>query len=200
MDNLENTIVEITAELDNIDSKREGIIAINRKLNRTSGRGIARIVKGEDPTDNLLEARELMKNLSNEIVDVVSLTSWRFTNAGVEEYVEFEILYSIINGNVIPKPVDLLVPSWMWITGLADVMGELRRIILNRLLVNKVDEAKELLNSMQIIYDLIVSLDFSKSIISNLRKKIDVARIKIERTESDVVNASMSQKFRLNTQ
>ena len=200
MDNLEKTIIAITKELDNIDTKREGIIAINRKLNRTSGRGIAKIVKNEDPTDNLTEARKLMKALNDDISEVVSLTSWKFTNSGVEEYVEFEILYSIINNLDIPKPNDIMVPSWFWITGLADVLGELRRIILNRLLVDKLDEARVLLVSMQKIYDMIVSLDFSKSIISNLRKKIDVARITIERTESDVVNASMSQKFRLNTQ
>jgi translin len=196
MDTLEKTITDITQELDNIDTKREKIISINRKLNRTSGRGIARIVKNEDPKDNLTEARKLMKIINEDIVEVVNLTSWKFTNSGVEEYVEFEILYSIINNNDIPKPDDIMVPSWMWISGLADVMGELRRIILNKLLVNKLDEAKELLEKMQIIYDLIVGLDFSKSIISNLRKKIDVARITIERTESDVVNASMSQKFR----
>ena len=166
---------EVIDELDIYDRKREELIALTRKLNRASGRGIAHL-------------RDLTKGI-NELMEVLGpITSWSTTSSGTEEYCELEILHAITKDKELPSPAQLLVPSWIWISALGDVIGELRRLMLTTL-TEDLAQSKLYLEQIRDLYDTIVGLDFSKSLVPNLRRKIDVARSLIERCESDYANA-----------
>ncbi|MCY3410870.1 MAG: hypothetical protein INQ03_04450 [Candidatus Heimdallarchaeota archaeon] len=185
-----NTVVE---ELDSLDIERENIISKTRELNRLSGRGIALLVKNQDAKSMLMDCRRVYLEIYEKMSSMAAITSWNITNSGVEEYAEFEILYSILTERTIPSPKKLQIPTWMWLPALGDVTGELRRVILNNLLIDQFELGLELLQIMQEIFHELRGLNFSKSLVSNLRKKIDVARITMERTESDILNYKLSK-------
>ncbi len=196
MQKLSETLANIISDLDNYDIKREKVIILARKLNRISGRSIGQLINGKNMNKNLENARSIMKNIKQEIEHIIGLTSWKIIQSEVEEYCEFEIMNAIVNNYEIPLPDKLLAPSWIWISALGDVMGELRRLILNRIINNNIAEGRDFLKKMQIIFDEIYGLDFSKSMIPNFRRKIDTARVTIERTESDMANALVSLNLR----
>ncbi len=184
---------EIIIELDSYELIREKVIAITRELNRLSGRGIALLVMGK-PVDDLYDkGLKSYGKLAGLIKDIIPIVSWKSAASGVEEFAEFAIMYSLLNEKGIPSPKELDIPNWLWLAGLGDVVGELRRVILNRLLADNVSDARKYLKIMQDIYYLISGLSFSKAIISNFRKKVDVARMTVERTESDVLNYMLSR-------
>ncbi len=196
MENLSTLVDEITSKLDHLDLLREEVLKLARKLNRLSGRGIGKIIKGQECTSNLLDTRSIIVKISEIMSTLAPALSWKITNTGIEEYIEFEILNAIISKVSIPGPQDLNVPYWMWLTGLGDVPGELRRIILNKFINGEIEETRPLLQSLQEIYLQMSGLDYSKSLIPNLRRKVDVARAVTERTESDFAHAIISNNIR----
>ncbi len=191
-----NAILDpILEELDIYDNNRETIIQLTRNLNRESGKGIAAIVKGRDPQKFLESTRITYAKLLPIMEATASVLSWNVSSSGVEEYAELEILNAIVTQHSIPGPSDLKIPSWIWITGLADVVGELRRIVLRNLLATNIPQAQVHLDQMNAIYDAIIGLEFGKQIAGSLRKKVDTARYLIERTESDMLMASLGWKI-----
>ncbi|MHA2278328.1 MAG: hypothetical protein ACXAC2_21315 [Candidatus Kariarchaeaceae archaeon] len=198
MEELPKILTGIIKNLDQIDSMREEVLTLTRKLNRLSGRGIAKVVMNQEYELNLSESRTIMSQVASHMKTLAPITSWKITISGVEEYVEFELLYALIRGIEIPSANKLRVPEWLWLTALADVPGELRRVILNKLIMGDTQKAGELLRSLQEIYSLMAGLEFSKALISNLRKKIDTIRAVTERTESDFAHALIAEKNRSN--
>jgi translin len=195
MEKLKVLVDKVESELVQLDEHREKVIKLSRKINRVSGKGIARIVKGEECGPLLQEARTIISEIGEVMRDLAPISSWKITGSGVEEYVEFEILFAIVFGNDIPDHETLQVPSSLWLTGLADVPGELRRILLNNLIGGKLAEASELLDKLQLIFNQITGLEFSKNIVPNLRRKIDSVRMLLERTESDFAHAKIRQNI-----
>lgn len=191
-----NAILEpVLEELNTYDTNREAIIQLTRHLNREAGKGIAAIVKGNVPDRHLKSTRETYQKLRPIMEATANVLSWNVSASGVEEYAELEILNAIVKRKPIPDPKSLKVPSWIWITGLADVVGELRRIVLRNLLTKNIPQAQKHLEQMNAIYDAIIGLEFGKQIANSLRKKVDTARYLLERTESDMLMASLGWKI-----
>lgn len=195
MTDISEIVNELLGELDGYDQQREQVIKLTRKLNRISGKGVASLVKGEKVDSMLEEARQIMAEINQVMGDIAALTSWKITNDGVEEYAELEILNALVNDQTIPRPQELKIPSWVWISSVGDVIGELRRLTLNCIIRDEIDKAEHYIAHMQDIFKEIRGLSFSKNLIPNLRKKTDVARILVERTESDFVTWKMTEKI-----
>ncbi len=70
--------------------------------------------------------------------------------------------------------------------GLADVVGELRRYVLDKLRRDQIEDLNEVLEKMESLYELLFSLDYPKGITQDLRRKTDVARGIIGRTRGDL--------------
>ena len=102
MKELTTIIAGIIQNLDQIDLIREDVMKLTRKLNRISGRGIAKVVMGQECEYNLSESRDIMHQVASHMQTLAPITSWKVTISGVEEYVEFELLHAIIQGNDIP--------------------------------------------------------------------------------------------------
>ncbi len=191
INNLTDLINPIVNHLDELDNNREKVIQLTRKLNRESGKGISKLVRGESADESIEACRSLAQQLAQLMKLMAPVIGWNTPAQGIEEYAEFEILYAIVSGSPLPSPNDINVPPWLWLTGLADVVGELRRIILRHLLENRIDVARGFLSTMGQIYDEIAGLEFGKQIAGTLRKKIDTARYLMERTEGDMLMATL---------
>jgi translin len=103
-----------------------------------------------------------------------------------QEYIEAICLHAIINKLSLPDPADCNVSDVNYLLGLADVIGELRRFILDKIRVGETDDLDQILDNMEDIYSHLFSLDYPKGITQDLRRKTDVARGIIEKTRGDI--------------
>ena len=73
-----------------------------------------------------------------------------------------------------------------YLLGLGDVIGELRRYVLDQMRRDEIEKLDDILNEMENIYTQLFSLDYPKSITQDLRRKTDIARGIIEKTRGDI--------------
>ncbi len=107
-------------------------------------------------------------------------------SAAWQEYSEANIFYVLVKDSKFITPQELDVPSVEYVLGLADVIGELRRLVLDHLREGNVKKAEENLQIMDKIYLELLALDESYMLVPGLRRKSDVARKIIEITRGDV--------------
>jgi translin len=72
---------------------------------------------------------------------------------------------------------------------MAEVIGELRRYILDSLRRDNVDRCEELMEVMDEIYGVLVTVDFPEALTSGLRHTTDAMRAVLERTRGDLTVA-----------
>jgi translin len=78
------------------------------------------------------------------------------------------------------------VPLVDYVLGLADVIGECRRVVLDALREGDAEKGEEYLKTMDGIYVELMALDEAYMLVPGLRRKCDVARRIIETTRGDV--------------
>jgi translin len=83
----------------------------------------------------------------------------------------------------------LKVDAGAYINGMAEVIGELRRYILDALRRNAVDGCQEFMDIMDEMYSVLVTIDFPEGVTSGLRHSTDAMRGVLERTRGDLTMA-----------
>jgi len=169
------------------EQKNELMRAV-RRTTKLAKRAIFSIHKGE-----LDEARKLLDEAKKELAEMRAFLNARPGVASInvlgpafQEYSEAEVLLAIVSGSDIPGPDELGVPPSDFLLGLADVVGELRRRALDALKSGRFREAEACLELMEEIYMELISLDEAQAILSELRRKCDIARRLIEATRGDI--------------
>jgi translin len=167
---------------------RERALPSSRRIVVLSKQAVMAIHRNEFDVarKRLNEAKSLLKEI-DEIATHPGLNI-NFMRVAYQEYVEANILFSIELEGRYPKPEELNVPSLSYLLGLADAVGEFRRKALDALRVGNIEKAEISLNIMEDIYANLLPLDEAFSLVSELRRKCDVARRLIEITRGDVTN------------
>ena len=158
-----------------------------REMIRECARGITYI-----HNDKIGEAQEILKSIEKKHKSLSTFED-RFgyiIMQAYQEMAEMQIFYDIKNNNLIPTPNNLEINYDSYILGLMDVVGELKREVLNALHKNDIESAKKYYNKMVEIYDTTRHIRFAEPILPGFRKKQDVARIQIENAGSDILKRS----------
>ena len=79
---------------------------------------------------------------------------------------------------------------------MAEAIGEGRRRILDLLRTGEVDEAGRLLDELEDLYGVLVTMDYPDAVTMNLRRSTDVARSLIEKTRGDLSVAVVARDLR----
>ncbi len=161
----------------------------SRRVTKLAKRAIFAIHKGslEEAREMLSEAREELRKLRALLLENPDVAGLGILNPAYQEYVEAEVFLALVSGSEVPGPEELEAPPEQYILGLADVIGEFRRRALEALKEGRLSDAEECLSTMEDIYIELISLDEAQAIISELRRKCDVARRLIEATRGDIV-------------
>ncbi|MBD3212566.1 MAG: hypothetical protein GF311_08155 [Candidatus Lokiarchaeota archaeon] len=186
-DILEDNFQKITNVLDNLDENREEVLKISRKIVRECSNAIKSIHRNNFNEYNTKIQRieqdlESMRNLINESPGYL----YKYLKTPEQEYVEAIILNALINNKKVPDHIQLNVDALNYTLGLADVVGELRRHVLDNIRNANVEEINEILEKMDEIYSNLFSLDYPSGLTKDLRHKTDTARNLIEKTRADV--------------
>jgi translin len=121
--------------------------------------------------------------LADEYPDIIY--SGMFS-ATLQEYAEANIFLELIQNSRFVTPKELNVPPADYVLGLADVIGEYRRLTLDALREGDVEKSEECLKIMDEIYVELMAMDEAYMLVPGLRRKCDVARKVIESTRGDV--------------
>jgi translin len=141
----------------------------------------------------MLEAEKMVKDATNKIDKLQKLAKQypdiiycgMFSDA-LQEYAEANIFLTLIKENRFITPKEIKVPSIEYTLGLADVIGEYRRLSLDTLREGKVEKGEEHLRVMDEIFIELLALDEAYMLVPGLRRKTDVARKIIETTRGDI--------------
>ena len=90
-----------------------------------------------------------------------------------------------MRGETVPTPQEIGVGEAPYLNGIGETVGELRRFILDKLRHGQLERCEELLDAMDDIYYVLISMDYPDAITGGLRRTTDVARGLIERTRGE---------------
>jgi translin len=190
-----NAIDQLTAR----HQAREQALAISREVVRFSANAI-RAVHREDfeeahrlieQASQRLKATEPIRQENPEIYYAGFLSDAR------KEYSEANITLAIVSGRAIPRPEELDVDSTDYLNGIAEVIGELRRYILDALRRDAFDRCEGLMEVMDEIYGILITIDFPEAVTGGLRRSTDAMRGVLERTRGDLTLSLRQKKLEM---
>ena len=139
---------------------------------------------------NIWSRHEQIKEaLSEELEAYPDLYHAGYTQDAFKEYAEASIVDALFSGEPLPDPDELNMEYAAYLGGLGEAAGELRRRTLDILRHNQSEEAERLLQMMDEIYGLLVTVDFPDAITGKLRRLTDVVRGIVERTRGDLTTS-----------
>jgi translin len=130
----------------------------------------------EEASSNMDSARTLLEELRISAKDDL----YKYVAVAEQELVEAYSLKAIMNGSAIPTMEDLQVSGQSYLTGLLDCVGEVKRLVYDRMRSGKEKDVEALFALMQEIYGSVYPFAVYDNVVSGLRKKLDVARMLIE--------------------
>jgi len=185
---LRDILDEVKRELTKKERTREVAHEDMRKATNFSKQSILRHhQKKQEEAEKLIEkAKELILRLHTMAKEYPSIIYGGMFSAALQEYSEAAIFLTLAKETRFATPKELGVPSADYVLGLADVIGEYRRLALDALRVGDAERGDECLKTMDEIYLELTALDEAYMFVPGLRRKCDVARRIIETTRGDV--------------
>ena len=170
------------------NAAREQALARSRELIRICARCIRAVHRQEfDPAAEMLrEARGIGDQMSRDLAHHPDLYYAGYTQDALKELVEATATLRMVRGEPLPSPLELGIPPPAFLNGLAEAAGELRRYLLDRLRAGDAEGCERLLEMMDDIYSLLITLDYPDAITGGLRRTTDVTRGILEKTRGDL--------------
>jgi len=170
------------------DKVRENAHEDMRKATSLSKQAILRIhQKKFDEAKKLLQsATEAILRLQGLAEDYPEIIYGGMFSAALQEYAEANIFLKLIEESRFVTPKEIKVPAVDYVLGLADAVGEYRRLTLDALREGNVAKGEKCLELMDEIYVELMGMDEAYTLVPGLRRKCDVARKIIEITRGDI--------------
>ena len=191
MHKLESIANQIREKFDIRTARRDQALAEARQLTRACSLAIRAVHRDDKEVmeGHLRDARSLADKLRSELANYPDLFYAGYTQDALKEFVEANVTCALIQNQPLQTPEELNVEEVTFLNGLAEVVGELRRRILDILRSGYSEEAERLLGYMDEIYSILVTMDYPDAITNGLRRQTDLARGIIEKTRGDVTSS-----------
>ena len=188
MATLKTILREVKKELVQKNKMRENAQESMRKVTSLSKQAILlihqkRLEEAKKLVESSKEAISRLQGLAKEYPQIIY--SGMFS-AALQEYSEANIFLGLIEESRFVTSREINVPSVDYVLGLADVVGEYRRLALDALREGDAEKGEKCLKTMDEIYIELMALDEAYMLVPGLRRKCDVARRIIESTRGDV--------------
>lgn len=176
---------------------REQAIAISRVLIQQCAGTIRATHRGEysAAASQLCEAASTAARLRAAVDAQPHLLMAGYTQDALKEYVEANCVYAFLTSTELQSAEALNVEPAAFLNGLCEAASELRRAILDRLRHGQVEQSETLLDVMEDVYILLMSIDYPDAITGGLRRNTDSLRGVLERTRGDVTAALRQERL-----
>ena len=197
VEDLEAIATELRPKFAAEDEAREKALRSCRQVIRHSADAIRAVHRQEqDKAKGLLDsAHELLRELNHDLAKHGRLLHSGFVHDAQKEFAEGYITLALIAGEGLPKPEALGISNAAYLDGLGESVGELRRYILDSLRRGDFSRCEELLDIMDEIYGILITMDFPALLAHGLRRTTDAIRGIIERTRGDLTVALRQKKL-----
>ena len=188
--------------IDQLNSRhqaRERALAVSREVIRFSANAIRAVHRAEfDEARRLIDEGATRLKVTRPIREQNPEIYYAgFLSDARKEFTEANVTLAVVSGAKIPSPEDLDVDPPAFLNGLAEVIGELRRNILDALRRDAFDQCEEFMEVMDEIYGILVTVDFPEGVTGGLRRSTDAMRGVLERTRGDLTLALRQRKLEL---
>ncbi len=198
---LEEISARIRENFDAKDSVREDGLKISREVVREC-RAATFALHAQDfqkANRSIKAAEEALEKLEVIFIRYADIYYAGYVEHAQQEYSEVPVLRSLLmeegEPKSVPSPDELRVEYAAYLNGLGDVVGELRRHVLDLIRRDSFGKAESFLGIMEDIHAALMDFDYPDAITKGLRRKTDVSRGLIEKTRGDVVNAIRQKKL-----
>ncbi len=179
-------IGKIVKVLEMRESEQDKILGSTREIIRHCSNGIKLIHAGE-----IAKAKKDIEAAMKKVAPFSKTVEFSHLLTQVyQEIAEARLLLAAVGEKPLPSYEELGMPFEPYLLGLCDLIGELRREMLEMLKKGKKKDAERYFELMSGIYDELMPVRFSNSLLPNFRKKQDVARSQVEQARSELVRAT----------
>jgi translin len=188
VERLYSIVEDIDEYISRKDKVRESALKQSRIVVRLSGEVINAIHRKEKTEKIWNRLRKEGKKLKKTITDFPELCYTGAVESAFMELSEAFIFSAVLNDEEPPNAEELEVTEEAYILGLADVIGELRRELLEDLKGGNIERANSIMKKMEKLYEMVMRFDYPSGLLP-MRQKQDTARAILERTRSDLAVA-----------
>ncbi len=182
LSNVISDLEKINGMLIDLEGRRESLIKGTRDVVILCAKGIVSIHNGDNIEAERMfsQAKDLLANFKS----IARMDLNKYLSVPEQELTEGLSLLSIVKCSKIPSMGDIDVDGPSYVLGLLDCIGEIKRIIYDKLRKNKAEDIENLFKIMDDIYGSIYPLAVFDNLVPGLRKKLDVSRHLIEDVRS----------------
>src|SRR3984893_8652773 len=137
----------------------------------------------------LAQASALLKEMTLDLQDHQDIFYDGFVQDAQKEYAEAATFAALTQGRSLPDAVELSIGWAPYLNGLGEMVGELRRYVLDQLRRGNLDECEVFLRHMDDVYALLTTVDYPDAITLGLRRTTDTTRSILEKTRGDLTVA-----------
>lgn len=178
LDNVQSSLDEINYDLKNVEERREKLIKGTRDVISLCSKSI--VALHHDEMEKAEMNMHQAKTMLDEFRQYSKTDLYKYVSIAEQEIVEAYGLKSVIQNSAIPSMKELNVSGPPYITGLLDCIGEIKRMVYDRMRIGRGEDAAKLFSLMQDIYRSIYPFAVYDHLISGMRRKLDVAKMLIE--------------------
>ncbi len=191
LDRIDEFADEARRQLEEVHRDREEAYTTSRQVVQAASATIKAVHRGEFDAarEQVTRTRELHDRMLEAVQGSPEIGYGGFVGDAAREYAESALVLALIADGDLPGPGEIGVAPADWLNGLGDVVGELRRYVLDLIRRDEVEAAERSLAMMDEIYQTIMSFDYPESVTKGLRRRTDQARGAVERTRGDLTNA-----------
>jgi len=196
---LKELIERLVREFEEEEELKDGLVALARRIIKASGDAVVAIHRGEEG-----EAAKLVEEAEALVEEALSLAEKcpEYLHTGplpqaLKEYVEARLLKSLREGSRLPRPDELKVPIKPYVYGLAEVAGEVKRLMVEAMRQDRLEEAEQWLESLESLYMALRRLEAYRGALPGIKGAVDQVRKALEPSRSDLALTSQGQRLRL---
>jgi len=192
---LEQIVPRILEHFAAKNAAREQALSASRTVIRLSANSIRAVHRGEfaRATDLLDEARTVRDTAVAALEGHGDVYYAGFLHDAQKEFAEAHTTLSLLSGGAIPAPEELGVEYAAYLNGIAEAVGEMRRMLLDRLRRGEYAGCEEILQAMDDIYSVLVTIDYPDAMTGGLRRTTDQTRGILEKTRGDLTMAILQR-------
>ncbi len=193
---LETVIPRILDHFAAKNAAREQALSASRAIIRMSANSIRAVHRGEfDQAARMLDdAKRVRDDAVAALEGHADVYYAGFLHDAQKEYAEARTTLALLTGGAIPSPEELGVEYPAYLNGIAEAVGEMRRMILDRLRAGHFEGCEEILDAMDHIYSVLVTIDFPDAMTGGLRRTTDQTRGILEKTRGDLTMAIVQRQ------
>lgn len=145
---------------------------------------------------NILEtARSVADAMKADVAPYPDLHYTGYVQDALKEVTEAHIVLALLTNQPIPDPDALGVDYAAYLNGLGEAATEMRRYILDIIRHEQLERSEAILQAMDDIYSMLVTMDFPDALTGGLRRQTDIVRGVLEKTRGDLTVAWRQEKL-----